>query len=225
MAVLMKRQLVTAVACALAASAVAVIAQGPTASTHAGLAGVWVISPDAQLRGPDNQRAPGGPIGRRGRGGFGGYGGGGYSRGQGRDGGNPYAEERDAVTNLSRALMNPFRQMTIVVNDPAIEIVLDDGRRMPFETTNKKVDGRAENGFVRLTRRARWEGDALVTEIDIENGATFQQRYELIADGAQLRVVTTAEGYGRDDDGKRIVTHVYERPAPDQSAYQPPGGR
>ena len=213
------------------------LAQSPSPRTsRTALAGVWTISPDAQLRGPDNQSPPTGRVGgRRGRGGSGGGGfsgggfgggGGGFGGASGREDAERLAAQQEAIADFSSALMNPVRQMTIAITDPSVEIAFDDGRRLSFETTNKKVDGRAENGLVRLTRRSRWDGDALLTEITIENGPTFQQRYELIAEGAQLRVVTTADATGgRDATAKRTVTRVYERPDANGSAYSPPAAK
>jgi hypothetical protein len=190
----------------------AAAAQTAATDTHVAIGGVWVISPDAQLRGPDNVSPPAGFSRGRRRRGFGGS-----DRTFGRtelgNGRGDAGARREALTTFSRVLLNPIRRMTIAVDNGQVEIVFDDGRRLSFETTNKSSDGRAENGLVKLTRKARWDGDALLTEIDIENGPEFRQRYELIAGGAQLRVSTTAEGApGPDDDGTRTVTHVYERP-------------
>ena len=95
-----------------------------------------------------------------------------------------------------------------------MSIAYDDGRTLTLEATNKKVSGRAENGFVKLTRKSKWEGDALLSHVEIENGPKFDEKYEVIADGAELRVSVTTEGGGRGgSDGKRTVMHVYERPA------------
>ena len=104
--------------------------------------------------------------------------------------------------------------MTIVVHEASLSIAYDDGRTLTLETSNKKVSGRAENGFVKLTRKSRWEGDALVSQVEIENGPKFEEKYEVIADGAELRVSVTTEGGGGrgGSDGKRTILHVYERP-------------
>ena len=207
--------------------------QAPAPSdAHAAFGGIWVISPDAYLRGPDSVSAPsGGSEGRRrgggggggrgygggggyggGAGGRGGYGGGGGGRGGGRGEGG---EEREAIVTYSRTLLQPVKQMTIVPHEASLVIAYDDGRTLTLEATSKKVSSRAENGLVKLTRKSRWMGDAMISEIEIENGPKLEEKYEVIAEGAELRVSITTEGGGRGgDDAKRTIMHVYERPMP-----------
>lgn len=205
----------------------------PAATVHTAFGGIWVISPDAQLRGPDagslpagatdggGHRSGGGGRGGGGRGGRGGYGGGGYGGGNGGGGGRGApgsgrgegnAEERQAIAAYSRALLQPAKQMTIVPHDTSLAIAYDDGRTLTLEATNKKVSSRAENGLVKLTRKSQWMGDALVSEVEIENGPKFEERYEVIAEGAQLRVSITPKEGG--NAAQRTLTHVYERPMP-----------
>lgn len=205
------------------------------AGPHAALGGIWVISPDAYLRGPDTASVPdarsggrgrgsGGGGGRRGgggggggysggSGGGGGFGGGGGGRGGGRS--EVSVEARDAMANYSKMLLQPVKQMTIVPHEASMSIAYDDGRTLTLEATNKKLYGRAENGFVKYTRKSRWVADAMVSEVEIEGGPKFEEKYEVIAEGSQLRVSITSEGGGgRGGDEKRTITHVYERPMP-----------
>lgn len=189
-----------------------------SAPGHAVFGGIWVISPDSRLRGPDAASIPSGPEGgprsRTGGGGRRGSGGGGGGFGGGGRAGRAEnsADARAAIADYSRTLLQPAKRMTIVVHDASLSIAYDDGRTLTLETTNKKVSGRAENGFVKLTRKSKWEGDALISQIEIENGPKFEEKYEVIADGDELRVSVTTEGGG--GDGKRTIMHVYERPAP-----------
>jgi hypothetical protein len=53
---------------------------------------------------------------------------------------------------------------------------------------------------------------AMISEVEIEGGPKFEEKYEVIGDGTLLRVSITAEGDGRGGEGKRTITHVYERP-------------
>ena len=101
--------------------------------------------------------------------------------------------------------------MTIVPHDTSLAIAYDDGRTLTLEATNKKVSGRAENGFVKYTRKSRWDGEAMLSEVEVENGPKFDEKYEVIAEGTQLRVSITAKGSGG-KDAERTITHVYERP-------------
>lgn len=215
--------MVTVVFAILAASA-GLTGAAQVAPTHEGFGGIWVISPEAQLRGPDAASVPsGGSAGGRQRGGGGGSrgggrgGGGGFGGGGGRSGGRSEggADEREAIVNYSRTLLQPAKQMTIVPHDKSLSIAYDDGRTLMLEATDKKVSGRAENGFVKLTRKSKWVGETLMSEVEIENGPKFEEKYEVIADGAQLRVSITTEGGGGrgGNDGKRTIIHVYERPS------------
>jgi len=207
----------------------------PESSAHHAFGGIWVISPDAQLRGPDTASVPpggseggrrrgggagrgGGGYGGGGRGGGyggggGGYGGGSYGGGGSRGGGRGEgaAEEREAMANYSRTLLQPAKQMTIVPHDTSLAIAYDDGRTLTLEAMNKKVSGRAENGFVKYTRKSRWDGEVMLSEVEIENGPKFDEKYEVIAEGTQLRVSITSKGSGG-KDAERTITHVYERP-------------
>ena len=216
--------MVTVVFAILAAS-VGLIGAAQVALTHEGFGGIWVISPEAQLRGPDAASVPsGGSAGDRQRSGGGGSrgggrgGGGGFGGGGGRSGGRSEggADEREAIVNYSRTLLQPAKQMTIVPHDKSLSIAYDDGRTLMLEATDKKVSGRAENGFVKLTRKSKWVGETLMSEVEIENGPKFEEKYEVIAEGAELRVSVTTEGGGGrgGSDGKRTIMHVYERPAP-----------
>jgi hypothetical protein len=208
---------------AMLATSASLMTAAQTTPGHAGFGGIWVISPDARLRGPDAASLPTGrPDRERNRSAGGGRrgaagGGGGFGSGGGRAGrGEDNADERAAIANYSRTLLAPAKQMTIVVHDTSLSIAYDDGRTLTLDATNKTVSGRAENGFVKLTRKSKWEGDTLVSHVEIENGPKFDEKYELIADGGELRVsVTTECGGGRGgSDGKRTIMHVYERPAP-----------
>lgn len=204
-------------------------AQEPApAGPHAALGGIWVISPDAYLRGPDTASVPDARSGGRGRGygggGRGGGGGGGYGGGSGGGGGfggggggrgggqaEISVEAREAIASYSKMLLQPVKQMTIVPHDTSMSIAYDDGRTLTLDATNKKLNGRAQNGFVKYTRKSKWVADAMVSEVEIEGGPKFEEKYEVIAEGSQLRVSITTEGGG---DEKRTITHVYERPAP-----------
>lgn len=230
--------LIAATALVVSARAIPLRAQAaPEGGAHHAFGGIWVISPDAQLRGPDTASVPpGGSEGGRRRGGGGGrggggyggggggrgggyggggggYGGGGFGGGGGRGGGRGEgsAEERQAMANYSRTLLQPAKQMTIVPHDTSLAIAYDDGRTLTLEATNKKVSGRAENGFVKYTRKSRWDGEAMLSEVEVENGPKFDEKYEVIAEGTQLRVSITANGSGG-KDAERTITHVYERP-------------
>jgi hypothetical protein len=190
---------------------------------HDALAGVWVLVPEStpyQGSLPEGTREGGrrggfGGGGRRGgRGGGGGGGFGGFGGGGGRGGGRAGrggGDNPQATADFMRSLTDAQKQITVVVHEADVSMTDADGVEHSFETTNKKVDQRAANGLVKLTRKSRWEGNALVSQVELENGLKAEQRYEVITDGLQLRVTTTIQGAGGGKN-KRTLTHTYERP-------------
>ena len=223
--------------------------------SHEALAGVWVNAPEeenspgpaegGQFGGPgDTGRAGsggrgggGGGGGRHGGGGGGGggFGGGGFGgggggfgggRGQQRPNDNESAAKAAALSVYERSLMDPVKQMTIVIHDPMVTIVYDDGHTQEFVTNGKKINEKAENDYVKLTRKTHWDGAALISDIAISNGPNFQQRYDVVEDGKELRVSTTpirsdsnqgrygggGGGAGQGFTYGRTAFHVYKRP-------------
>jgi hypothetical protein len=187
---------------------------------HEGFGGIWVLNRD---RGdapgtPHVPDARGEGSGRRG-GGRGGGGGGGGRGGGGHPGGRGGADtggqeqdlgRREAIMNYIRTAMEASRQLTIVVHEDAVSITDAEGRVQSLKTDNKKIEERAENGLVKLSHKARWEGDVLVSEIDIGSGPTVVRRYELSPGGTQLQVSTTINGFRGGNPTKLL--RVYDRP-------------
>jgi hypothetical protein len=191
---------------------------------HEGFGGIWVLNRDRgdapgspnvpDARGEDGGGRQGG--GRGGGGGGGGRGGGGRFGGRGGSdaGGQGGQEEdlgrREAVMNYMRTAMEASRQLTIVVHQDAVTITDAEGRVQSLKTDNRKFEERAENGLVKLSRKARWEGDVLVSEIDIESGPAVVRRYQLSPGGTQLEVSTTINGFRGSNPTKLL--RVYDRP-------------
>jgi hypothetical protein len=209
-----------------------------TGPAHDAFGGIWVNAIDgenspstAPPAGPDNGaggRRTGGGGGRGGYGGRGGggFGGGGFGGGRGGFGGrragggdNDQAAQAAAQALFTRELLDPVKQMTIVVKPASVSIVTDEGHVTELTTNKKKVSETAENGFIKYNRTTYWDGPALVSEIAIKDGPTFEQRYELAADGNELHVATSrkaSKSNGRGNFGgfssTRPTTHVYTRP-------------
>jgi hypothetical protein len=197
---------------------------------HEAFGGIWKLNTDRSDRAPTEDVGPESRGGGSGSGGFpggapgGGFpGGGGRGRGGGFPGGSfPSGSDGDraqqqATMTFMRSLLQPSERLTIVVKDETFGITDADGKRVTLETTNKKVSSREQNGLVKLTRRSRWDGASLVSEIELEGGMKIRRRYELAEEGTQLRIATTMDGgvggraRGGGNDGKRTMTHVYER--------------
>jgi len=114
------------------------------------------------------------------------------------------------MTNYLRTAMEASKQLTIVVHDTSVSITDLEGRVLSLKTDNKKIEERAENGLIKLTRKARWDGDALVHQVDFEDGTSIVRRYELSPGGTQLQFSTTVERLwgGRSTP----LLRIYERP-------------
>jgi hypothetical protein len=186
--------------------------------SHQALAGIWVLNRDLGDA-PATTAAPeGSSEGRRGAGGGGGGGGRGGGRRMGGGGGRGYgrsgnqAEEdlgrRQAIADYVRASMDDSKQLTIVVHDTSVSITDVDGQVLVLQTNDKKIEERAGNGLVKLARKSRWDGDTLVSEIDVDNGPKIVRNYALSPGGTQLSITTTIDRGGRPVK----ATHVYERP-------------
>jgi hypothetical protein len=187
------------------------------AATHQDVAGVWSLNHDrsAPPGGTPSydpaDRGSGGFNRRRGSGAGGGFGGGGFGGrgGQRADGQQPDRDRMQAMANYIRRLFEASSMLTIVIHDSSVSVTDAEGRVQMLDTTDKKSDERAENGYIKFTRKTHWDGNALVSEIDVDNGPKIERRFELSEGGSELRVSTTMSG-GR--GGKRTLTQVYERP-------------
>ena len=223
--------------CLLAATGIVVLMSGlrlAQAQDHDAFAGIWKLNTEksdgapaadagSEGRGRRSGGTPDGGFPGGGRGGFPGGGGGGRGGGfpgGGLPGGGGDGNREQLQANMAfiRSLLQPSERLTIVVKDETFGITNADGKRVTLETTNKRVSSREENGLVKLTRRSRWEGAVLVSEIELDGGMKIRQRYELAGEGTQLRIVTGMSGAGGGpdgggrNDGKRTITHIYERP-------------
>ena len=206
----MKRIVFLTIAAIAATGAFA--AAGPPA--HEGFGGIWVLNRDrGDAPGVPNAPEAAGPEGGRRGGRFGGRGGFGRRGGSGgRDAGGQEEDlaRRQATANYVRTAMEASKQLTIVVHGDSVTVTDAEGRVLSLKTDNKKIEERAENGLVKLSRKARWDGDALVLEVDVENGPSIVRRYELSPGGTQLQISTKAERL-RGGTPANLV-RLYERP-------------
>ena len=190
--------------------------------------GIWVLNQDLSDEMPrlsrergDNSRGSGG--GRRGGGfggfggGFGGAGGGGRGGGGGGGGDRPDPEEmaamREAVQSAMEDLTTAARRMTIVVND-AGEVILTyaDGRVVRLIPDDREHAGIAGTSM-EVTRRTKWQGEQLVTEIELQSRMKFElhQTYLAHPDGRVLLVTSRFEGDRFEDGENQEFRRVYER--------------
>ena len=203
------------------------VAAAAAPPVHEGFGGIWVLNRD---RGdapgtPNVPDASGEGSGRRGGGGGGGRGGGGrggggrsgggrggFGGGGGANGGGQQEDlgRREAIMNYARTATEASKQLTIVVHEDAVSITDAEGRVQTLKTDNKKIEERAENGLVKLSRKARWEGDILIYETDIEGGPTVVHRYELSPGGTELQVSTAINGFRGGPPTKLL--RMYDRP-------------
>ena len=195
------------------------------------LAGSWVINEDLS---DDPRPQPGGREGddeRRGRGGFGGpgwgpgggfggrggFGGGrggfgGRGGGFGGGGGDPrqMARMRADMQEALRDLMTAPRRMTITVDEREIVLAYADRRVVRLIPDDREHSGLAGTS-ARVTRKTRWRGAALETEIELQSRMELRvrQRYEVRTTDAgtrQLVVTSRIDGgrRGRDRELRRV---------------------
>ena len=200
------------------------------------IAGIWALNEDLSDElprslgnRPDNPRERDG-VGGRGGGGFGGGFGGGGRGGGGRGGGGrggpggggrggdrPDPEEmaamREAMQSAIEDLMRAPRRMTIVVNDEAdVVLTYGDGRVVRLIPDDQEHAGIAGNAM-EVKRRTTWQGDQLVTQIELQARMKFElhQTYHVDPEWQQLVVTSRFEGDRFDNDEDRTFQRVYER--------------
>ena len=203
---------------------------------HEQFQGVWALNRekgDAESRGqagePGDRRGQGGfppgggsfprggggrQGGSGGRGGFGRQGGGRGGLGR-REGGDP--EQMKATMNYLQSVMRPSDRLTVIVQESSVAITDADGKTVTMATTGKKVEERAENGLVKLSRQSKWDGATLVSTVELDNGPTIERRYELSPSGTELKMTTTLHGGGGRGGargGDRSTTQAYDRERP-----------
>ena len=161
---------------------------------------------------------PGGGFGG-GRGGFGG-GRGGFGGGRGGFGGGgnrPDPQEmarlRESMQGAIRDLLGAPRRMTIVSSTDEIGLTYDDGRVVRLIPDDRDHAGLAGSSM-QVRRRTRWDGDRLVTRIELETRFPFrvEQAYAVRSDGGAGRqlIVTSRVERGGGGDGGREFRRVYD---------------
>lgn len=221
---------IASLALAIGACGTAAAAEGVAQRVDSSFSGWWVINEDLS---DDPRPQPGArdrDDGRRGPGGFGdpGWGpGGGFGRrggfggrdGFGRRGGGfggvdvdprQLARMRADMQEALRDLMTAPRRMRVVADEDEIVLTYDDRRVVRF-----LPDGREHSGLAgtsaRVTRRTRWRGGRLETEIELQSRMELRvrQTYEVRTSdvgGRQLIVTTRVDGgrRGRDRELRRV---------------------
>ena len=187
------------------------------------LEGVWVLNaslsdemPKPSAAGGDNSRAVRDDA-RRGSGP--GVGGGFFGRGPGggRGGDRPDPEKmaanRKGMQSAMEDLTTASRRMTIVVTDRGeVLTTYADGRVMRLIPDDREHSGLAGTSM-RVTRKTRWQGNQLVTEVELESRTKFQlhQTHQTDPDGRVLRVTSRFEGDRFEDNEDQEFRLVYER--------------
>lgn len=203
--------------------------RGGAQSSHDKFTGAWTLVQDGRLTDTDRDlpddpgtlrgrgaRGPGGGGGGGGRGGFegrGGFGGGGRGGG-GKRGAGQRGDDMRASLEYMRDNARPPQRMTITASDSAVVITDQDGRSVTLQTDDKKVEERAQNGLVKLTRRSRWTEQTLVSEVELERGLKIERHYAIVAESGELQLtveVSGGPGGRRQGSGDRSRVFNYQR--------------
>jgi hypothetical protein len=118
------------------------------------------------------------------------------------------AARRQALVDYVNAATVATKRMTIVIHDTSVSITDADGRVQNLPTDNKKIDGRAGNGLIKLFTRNHWDGATLVCEAEVEFGPKIVRTFALSPGGTELHLTTTVEGQGQPTS----LLRFYERP-------------
>ena len=185
------------------------------------LEGVWVLNaslsdemPNASAGG-DNSGAVRDDA-RRGAGP--GVGGGFLGRGPGGgQGGRPDPEKmaanRKGVQSAMEDLTTAPRRMTIEITDRGeVLSTYSDGRVVRLIPDDREHSGLAGTSM-RVTRTTRWQGNQLVTDVELESRTKVRlhQTHQADPDGRVLRVTSRFEGDPFEDNEDREYRLVYER--------------
>jgi len=98
-----------------------------------------------------------------------------------------------AMQTVMRDLMETSEKLNIVIQDDTVIITSADGRVQRLKADGRRVEQKAANGLVSLTRRTRWDDNALVTEVELENGPKIVQTYTRSEGGTQLAITIKIE--------------------------------
>ena len=122
--------------------------------------------------------------------------------------------------------------MTIVETAREVLLTYDDGRvvrLIPDDRDHAGIAGRS----MQVTRRTTWNGDTLVTRIELQSRmalragghavgdegadddrtANIERSYTVRLDGQQLVIVSTFDGERFQTDEDREVRHIYDKEA------------
>ena len=105
------------------------------------------------------------------------------------------------------------RRMTIEVTDRGeVLTTYSDGRVVRLVPDDREHSGLAGTSM-RVTRKTKWQGKQLVSEIKLESSTKFQlhQTHEADPDGRVLRVTSRFEGDQFEDNENQEFRLVYER--------------
>ena len=147
-----------------------------------------------------------------------GVGGGFFGRGPGGgQGGRPdpekMAADRKGMQSAMEDLTTAPRRMTIEVTDRGeVLTTYADGRVVRLVPDDREHSGLAGTSM-RVTRKTKWQGKQLVSEIKLESSTKFQlhQTHEVDPDGRVLRVTSRFEGDQFEDNENQEFRLVYER--------------
>jgi hypothetical protein len=169
----------------------------PAQSGKHSFAGVWKLNRD-QSDDPrqklEQASSGGGGWGQGPGGGWGGWGGGGWGvpgtgRGGWNRGGRPIPE--DGVADMS-----DFSQLTIEQSDTSAKVTGATGRVLAqYSSDNgaEKAASKKSKDSAKEPPVAQWQGDRLVTTVNMPRGGRATRSFELSNDGNQLYVATRLE--------------------------------
>jgi hypothetical protein len=96
--------------------------------------------------------------------------------------------------------------LTIVLNDPEVDVTSDQGRKLVFYTDGRKIQKSKDDTTQEIS--ARWDGSQLVSDEKSSRGEKMSRTFELSSDGLQLSETWRIESSR--SNSPLVIRYVYD---------------
>jgi hypothetical protein len=114
-------------------------------------------------------------------------------------------EDRQRMRDAMRDIMNPTDHLTITEGDSMVIVTAADGRVVRLSPDGKSI----KDESTKVSRKTKWDGDRLVTEITGAGPGKITETYSIDAEHKQLHITVHVDNSSR----SLTVNHVYDTKA------------